>query len=135
MKKIVVAIALLTIGTIAKAEPLCTTWSGGVNVCLPLSSLDGAYGYNFNSKVGTGNQALLETAFATIKDKASLTFGGAKSPEEVPSPYVSITYGLRNPVSIADNNPLSWLRPGVYVGKKFDTSEWFYGLKTSVNIF
>ncbi len=118
-----------------KADPLCTSWGAGLNICLPLTSLDGAYGYDFNAPEGvSGNQALLETQIATYKDKLSLTFGGAKSPSEPASPYLSITYGVKNPLT-DPNNILATLRPGVFFGKDFSRSEYLWGLKASLSIF
>lgn len=124
----------LLLPTHAKAEPICTSWGYGLNVCLPLSSVQGAYGYNLNAKDGEGNQALLETPFATIKDKIAFTFGGAKSAGQEASPFVSATYGITNPVT-NEGNPLSWIRPGVYGGKNFNSREWIYGFKASAQLW
>lgn len=134
MKKLLSLLVLvLAFSGIAKADPLCTNWGGGLNVCLPLTSLQAAYGYNFNAKE-SGNQALLETTIATIKGKVAITFGGAKTAGEAASPYLSATYGIVNPIT-QEGNPLSWIRPGIYGGKHFDTREWLYGVKASVPIF
>lgn len=133
IKTVVLAGALLLAATLAHADPLCTNWGMGLNVCLPLSTVEAAYGYNFNA-TEKGSQALLETTIGKIKDKVAFTFGGAKSPGEGASPYLSVTYGVTNPIT-QEGNPLSWIRPGIYGGKHFDTREYIYGLKASVNIW
>lgn len=133
MKKILFAVVLVGMVGSLKAEPLCTNWGAGLNVCLPLTSLQAAYGYDLNRKE-SGSQALVETTVATIKDKIAITFGGAKSSGEAMSPFLSATYGISNPIT-QEGNPLSWIRPGVYGGKHFDTKEWIYGIKASVPVF
>lgn len=134
MKKLLMFGLFLFSAVLVKADPLCTNW-GALNVCLPLSSLNGAYGFNFNAINGeSGNQALVETMIGKIKDKVSFTFGGAKTSGQEASPYLSVTYGIANPI-VNDQNPLSWIRPGVYGGKDFSRHAWIYGIKASVNIF
>lgn len=133
MKKLMLLIVLMSVPMTVKADSLCTNWGTGLNVCLPLTSLEAAYGYNFNARE-RGNQALLETPIAKIKSRLVITFGAAKSVGEGASPYISATYGIVNPIE-KEGNPLSWIRPGVYGGKHFDTKEWIYGLKASVPVF
>lgn len=134
IKRLFISMVLfISLGVLAKADPLCTEWGSGLNLCLPLTSLSGAYGYNLNTKE-RGSQALLETTVATIKEKVAITFGGAKAAGEPASPYISATYGIANPIT-QEGNPLSWIRPGVYGGKHFDTREWIFGLKASVPVF
>lgn len=136
MKKIIkmlLLVSAIALPSLAKADPLCTDWGLNLNLCLPLSSLQGAYGYNLNAKE-KGSQALLETTVVTIKDRIAITFGGAKTSGEAMAPYVSATYGIANPIK-QEGNPLSWIRPGVYGGKNFNSREWIYGLKASVDVF
>lgn len=133
MKKLGLVLGFLLVAVVAKADPLCTNW-GDLNLCLPLTQLDAAYGYNFAAPEGTsGNQALLETQIASYKS-VYMTFGGAKSESTPAAPYIGIAYGIKNPIEDTSNF-FNVVRPGVYAGRDFSNGSWIYGLKAVVSIF
>lgn len=138
MKKIILGLILSSFVGIASAAPLCTNW-GELSVCIPVTSVDVAYGYAFLKSPATGkqtseSQALVETPILIYK-QINLDFLAASGQYFSLAPGLDLTYNIPNPITNSQNI-LSQLKPGLYGGNfNLQRSGWFGGVKASLNVF
>lgn len=142
MKKTALGVFLMIMTGVAFADPICTNW-GTMNVCVPFSSAEVAYGFAFLKDPDTGantseNQLLLDTQIASIS-KLGFKFGASKGAHFAAAPFVSVDYALphliQNPVTAFDQF-LADIEPGIYVGNSnLHADGWFWGVKSSKRIW
>lgn len=129
MRKILIAIALVAMASICRAETLCTDW-GSFNLCVPITTgVETAYGYDFKGKQ---SQGLASTAFGYWNvnklGKFDFQFGGVASEFNRGAPFIGVGYR-----SDADANPiLSQVHFGAYGGRNWNDGINFYGLKAAI---
>jgi|SRR6185436_10094153 len=129
MKKLLLAVSVMFLPLIAKADDKILFSLGKVNVLLPFADVNAVYLFD-----GVAKQSLVGGETPLIQwHKLQFTGGAITSLDGSGSPFVGVNLVVDNP--IPNYIALSGLNLGIFGGRNFNENEYMAGVKASVNIF
>lgn len=129
MKKLILAISILFVGSVVKADSNILFKLGTVNVLLPFADVSATYLFD-----GVAKQSLVGAETPLVQwHKLQLTGGAVSSVQGEGTPFVGINLIIDNPAR--NFVPLTGLNLGIFGGRNFNQNEWMAGVKAAVSIF